>query len=66
MIKKLILKYRCTSCGGIINIERIIEIDEFLKKIDIIKPKRCACGRISYSVLLDLNILNFEDDRKNL
>jgi hypothetical protein len=63
IIKKLILKYECLSCGTIINIERIIYVDEFLKKIDIVKPTRCSCGRNFLYKLLELNLIDFNDER---
>lgn len=62
MIKKLNLKYECQSCGSILSISRLIIFDEYLKKIDIVKPIRCSCGEKSKFLLLDLNIENESHD----
>ena len=37
MIKKLVLKFECKVCGIIILLERDIVIDQFTKKIEIIR-----------------------------
>lgn len=56
-MKKLKLKYECGACGSIESIEREIVIDNYLKKIDIVKPlSRCRCGRSGRFRLVDINI----------
>ena len=41
-IKKIIVESECRSCGAIVKVERLIILDEFLKKIEL--PKNfCSC-----------------------
>jgi len=60
MIKEINFIYECKSCGTTFSIKRIIEIDEYLKKIEIIRPiDKCKCGKIKYK-LTDIEIHNFK------
>ncbi len=59
MIKILSSKYECLRCGSEIYSEREIVVDEYLKDLEIPKPK-CACGNKSKEKfkLLNIEILN--------
>ena len=43
MIKNLVLKIECLSCGTIFDFKREIVIDEFITNIKIVKAK-CSCS----------------------
>jgi hypothetical protein len=60
-IKILASKFECQSCGTIATHRREIVLDEYLKKIEIHPPKRCACGASTRWKLMDVN---FEDEVK--
>lgn len=55
MIKKLIIKSECLSCGSIISNEREFIIDEYLKKIELPKSK-CQCGNKFKFKIQDIEI----------
>ena len=56
MIKKLKIKYECGSCGEILILSREIVIDKYIKKIEIVKPDRCSCGKNKNFTLLNVNL----------
>ena len=55
-VKRMLLKYECPSCGSIIPMWRIIQIDEYLEVIKILQPKRCVCGRTKGFNLIDMEV----------
>lgn len=56
MIKKLINQWECPRCGYKFNLIKEIVIDDYIKKIEIIQPKRCACSNRKDFKLLDLEL----------
>jgi len=56
MIKIIIGKYECPSCGSKIDANREVVIDRLVKKIEIPKPTKCICGRKKEFILLDCEL----------
>lgn len=56
-LKEIKFIYECKICGTDIMIVKVIQIDEYLKKIEIPKPiNKCVCGENKFK-LIDINII---------
>jgi len=65
MIKEIIFKYECSSCGSELFVKRIIQIDGYLNSIKVFKPRRCKCGRKKGFKLIDMKLIDIEVNKKN-
>lgn len=60
MIKIIKTKWECKSCGKIFYFTRTLSIDNYTRKIEILKPERCPCGAKKNCFILDLNVGDYE------
>jgi hypothetical protein len=66
MMKIIVYKYECKSCGTILNIKRHIVTEEIERKIDLPKNIVCNCGEDKKSkfILIDLFLLEKDDENE--